>query len=148
MPLHLGTLIYEFFRGFYFGVLSDILFCGDLGAISGAEIFGFFVELGFVWTAPMDSGRGKIFRSLYFWLFRGALFPVRLFSSICLPYPELRFLGFLSNSVLYGRLPWIQGAEKCFGRSIFGSFGAPWFRSGFFVDIWNFDFCLFVRNPF
>ena len=50
-----------------FGVLSDILFCGALGAISGAEIFGFFVELGFVWTAPMDSGRGKIFRSLYFW---------------------------------------------------------------------------------
>ena len=64
-----GTCLFllDFFRGFDFGVLSDILFCGALGAISGAEIFGCFVELGFVWTAPMDSGREKLFRSLYFW---------------------------------------------------------------------------------
>ena len=94
-PRRYLSLLVGFFRGFDFGVSSDILFCGALFAISGAEIFGCFVGFGFVWTVPMDSGR-----------------------------------------------------EKFFGRSIFGSFGAPCYRSGFFVDIRNLDFCLFVRNYF
>ena len=94
-PRRYLSLLVGFFRGFDLGISSDIVFCGALFAISGAEIFGFFVEFGFVGTAPMDSGR-----------------------------------------------------EKFFDRSIFGCFGAPCFRSGFFVDIRNFDFCLFVRNSF
>ena len=71
-------------------------------------------------------------------LFCGALFAIS----------GVAVLGFLSDSVLYGRLLWIHGAKIFFGSSIFGSFGAPCFRSDFSVDIRNFDFWFFCRVLF
>ena len=61
-------------------------------------------------------------------------------ATLCWPYPELRFLFFFADSVLYGRVLCIHGAAKFFGSSIFGIFGAPCLRSGLAVDIRNFDF--------
>ena len=116
-----GTCLLLVFFGASTGVFSDILFGGTLCAISGAEIFRFFVEFGFVWTAPMDSGRGKIFRSLYFWLFRGALFPVRFFRR----YPEFRFLPFCPEFFFMGRV-WQKLPLKNFAAMRFLVFLSVW----------------------
>ena len=62
----------------------------------------------------MDTGREKMLLSLYFWSFRGALFPVRL---LC-RYPESRFLPFcpeffLMGSVMQNLLPENFAVIRC-----------------------------------
>ena len=82
----------------------------------------------------MDSGRGKIFRSLYFWLFRGALFPVRLFSSISgiSIFASLSGILILFNGTCLAK----TAPEKFCGPSMFGFLSVLAFVRRWFRDIW------------
>ena len=134
----------EFFRGFYFGVLSDILFCVALGAISGAEIFGFFAELGFVWTAPMDSGRGKFFSVALFLVVSGRLGSGPVFLSISGISISAFLFGILFNGTCHAK----TAPEKFCCLSILG-FLVCWSSvRRFFLRYPEFRFSPFVRKSF
>ena len=103
----------------------------------------FFVELGFVWTAPMDSGRGKIFRSLYL-VVSGRLVSGPAFLSISGISISAFLFGILFNGTCHAK----TAPEKFCCLLILG-FLVCWSSvRRLFCDIRNFDFRLFVRNSF
>ena len=87
------------------------------------------------------------------WLFSGltTLAFLRTSSSVepLFAISGAEIFGFLSNSVLYGRLLMDSGREKFFSVALFLVVSGRLVSGpAFCVDIRNFDFCLFVRNYF
>ena len=113
-----GTCLFllVFFGASFLAISSDIVFCGALFAISGAEILGYFVEFGFVGTAPMDSGREKFSDCSIFGCFGAPCFRTGFFRR----YPEFRFFAFLSGILFYGTCLAKTAPEKFRGHAIFG----------------------------